>query len=93
MIFHPRLPDDIVEFLCDLHNEFHEGASVSFMEVFVMVHIADGDWKSHCVSVSLPARLATGTACWQFLQETHKDKIPAYIPSQNFFIDARSTWN
>jgi hypothetical protein len=49
VVFHPRLPDDVIIFLRDLHNKFHEGSSISFVEVLQMVHDADCDWKSHCI--------------------------------------------
>lgn len=49
VVFHPRLPKDVIIFLRDLHNKFHEGSSISFVEVLQMVHDADCDWKSHCV--------------------------------------------
>lgn len=49
VVFHPRLPKDVISFLRDLHNKFHEGSSISFVEVLQMVHDADCDWKSHCV--------------------------------------------
>ena len=49
VVFHPRLPKDVIIFLRDLHNKFHEGSSISFVEVLQMVHYADCDWKSHCI--------------------------------------------
>ena len=32
VVFHPRLPKDVIIFLRDHHNKFHEGSSISFAE-------------------------------------------------------------
>eukprot|EP00969_Alexandrium_andersonii_P173557 7672764-Alexandrium_andersonii.AAC.1 len=55
-VFNSRTPDDVLEWLCTLHNSFHHGSGVSYLETMKLVQKLEQDWAVHRQVHSITAR-------------------------------------
>ena len=65
VLFDCRIPEDVVIWLRDYHNGFHNGASTSFVEVLKAIPQLEADWFVFATKHSLTVRgCGTGDASW-----------------------------
>ena len=95
ILFDENMPDDCVGWLRDWHNSFHEGSSVSFLELLKLVKDAHADWVAHADASGLKTRsCGSGENSYEarrykFVTEQHPNKWD----SRNHFEATLAVYN
>ena len=57
IVFTPRTPVDVLEYLKELHNNFHGGVATSFLEVYGKVDEVEAGWIVHMKANNLSSHI------------------------------------
>eukprot|EP00959_Pyramimonas_sp_CCMP1952_P461621 9481884-Pyramimonas_sp.AAC.1 len=68
-------PDDIIAWLRDFYNKFHEGVGVTFLQKVTDVPDTDAMWKVHARKKGIPLSRSDATApeLEAYIKKFHKD--------------------
>ena len=67
-LFSENTPVDVLEWLIDFHNSFHQGSSFTVLQHFDLTIKADAEWKVHCTSKGI-TQTSSGMPKMQKMQD------------------------
>ena len=87
---HEKCPADVIEFLRDYHNQFHEGCRFSFVELLSSIPSMEEGWKAAKAKLGVTSRLGAGASLantdvmtyeklyWQHIRSAHEGKVTSW---------------
>lgn len=87
-VFDERTPGDVIRYLRDLHNSYHAGNGVSFIEIIDGILVIESGWADYKDLNGITARGGQyASKYWKYVQDNHPQQFDSY----NQFEAAKSS--
>ncbi|CAK0872892.1 unnamed protein product [Prorocentrum cordatum] len=86
-VFDARLPDDVLTWLRDWHNEWHGGSRFTLIQCWQLISQMDSDFDALSTSEHRYEKI------WDYITDTYKSVSDRKIRSENEFIRGRTMIN